>query len=136
MVQYLTEAEFKSRFSDQSVVKHYPNPRCKRVGNGYYHIIDGEVITVRELTKSEVLWYLGIDTEERFVQMSDSSGHFPTNLVAGVINGVFHQLAPLSQVTGWVSANMGTRSVALRLEKAENAIQILKDVGFEVKSDL
>ena len=130
MCNYVTMAVF-NELSAGKRVEEFPNPRVKGCNGVHYHIIDGVEITVKKMNKDEIEWYIKRDGD--FVIMSSSDRFFPTDLIAGVVNRIYNENTELSQHTGYVkSCNTGTSSNCFKVEKYNNAVAILRNVGYNV----
>ena len=123
--------EVFNKLSKSKIIDEYPNPRVKYCEGIRYNIIDGIEITVKKMDKDEIEWSIKRDGD--FVIMSSSDGFFPVDLIAGITNRVYNENTELSQHTGYVrSYNIGTTSACFKAEKYDNAVAILRNVGYNV----
>jgi hypothetical protein len=132
---YLTQEAFES--SRYHVVKSYPNPNIKAVlMNGKKFMVNiitpDQKVTVSNLTKQEQEWY-GARNHD-VVMVTVENGYFPTELLAGVIDGRYSENHYISRRYGWInSMSTGTGSGLILKSKIDDCVQFLKSVGYEVE---
>lgn len=139
--KYVSPARFE-RIQKGKVVKNYPNPWIKDIGDVRYHIIDPDMeYEIKLLEESQYLWYLGMTYEDyakvvkEVFDEDDARVYvlrcdwFPTELVAGIKNGLFSNHAPLSQKSGWIRT-FGNIEL-FRAGAVRTGIEILNRAGFK-----
>ncbi len=132
---FIKEKKFKA-YAKGKVVKDYPNPYVKDVNGERIDIIpNDEVVTFKKMTASDVMYFIGNVSEEVYEGSVKVGCWFPTELVCGVVSGVFSQNTELSRKTGWISTNgqFGSRNDAFLATGVKEAARILKKNGFNVR---
>lgn len=143
--KYVTSEKFTNLSKGKKVVD-YPNPWFKDVNGIRYHIINPEMkYKIELLPKDSYLWYLGMSFESYTKHLKEvmndedprvfvlSCEWFPTELVAGVVNGRFCNTSSLSLKTGWIRT---MNSDYFRASKVKEAIRILNANGFMFESKI
>ena len=139
--RYVSPEKF-SKVSKCKKVVDYPNPWIKDVNGIRHHIINPDMeYKISVLEKKSYPWYLGMTYEDYAKETKEMFGDedarvfvlecewFPTELVAGVVNGKFSNTSSLSRKTGWLRS-FGVIEL-FRAEKVEEAISILNKHGFK-----
>lgn len=130
---YVKEEDLHKKFPANSKVTFFPNPRIIEVNGQRYNIIrEGDTMTVTVLTEAEVDWY--VRRNGKYIRITSSNGFFPTDLVAGIKGMKYSENTELSRLTGWVTSyNTGSGSACFKFENYNNALSILKAIGFEIE---
>lgn len=139
--RYVSPEKF-SKVSKGKEIVDYPNQWFKDVNGVRHHIINPDMeYKISVLEKKSYPWYLGMTYEDYAREINEMFGDddarvfvlecdwFPTELVAGVVNGRFCNTSSLSRKTGWIRS-FGTIEL-FRAEKVAEAISILNKHGFK-----
>lgn len=139
--RYVSPEKF-SKVSKGKKIVDYPNPWFKDVNSIRYHIINPDMeYKISVLEKKSYPWYLGMTYEDYVKETKEMFGDedarvfvlecdwFPTELVAGVVNGRYSNTSSLSRKTGWIRS-FGSIEL-FRAEMVEEAIFILNKYGFK-----
>lgn len=137
---YTTPEEFGVIRKGKNVID-YPNQWFKDIEGRRFHIINPEMeYKIEILDPKNYLWYLGMTYESYSKHLKEifddddpkvyilSCEWFPTELVAGIVNGRFCNTSELSQKTGWIRT---FNSDFFRASKVREAIKILNKNGFK-----
>lgn len=137
---YTTPAKF-AKISKGKNVKNHPNPWFKDIEGKRYHIINPDMeYQIELLDQKNYLWYLGMTYESYTRHLKEilddddprvyvlTCDWFPTELVAGIVNGRFCNTSELSKKTGWIRT---FNSDYFRASKVKEAIRILNKHGFK-----
>lgn len=132
---YLTQKAYES--GQFKVVDSFPNPSIKNVLMGgekiRVNIISpDQTVTVASLTEQEKQWFGARNRD--VVMVTVNNAHFPTELMAGVIDGRYNENHEKSRRYGWInSCNTGSGSALILKSKIDECVRLLQAVGFEVE---
>ena len=129
---------YRTSLAGLKVINTFPNPVFYDVDfEGELcrlHLLNDEnnIIHFKKLTSDEKSWYCPQIKNDDIIMLSGE--WFPTELVAGVINGRFDSKSDLSLATGWIqSFNTGSSNECFKLSRVYEAIYILEKEGFKIK---